>query len=143
MPHLSRKTLRRKTFTRISSDLITLIAGLKSKREIKTFLTELLTPTERIMLAKRLAIIFMLKRDYGFEVIWRTLHVSPSTVARFWKETKKHSYHTISRKINDEKAKEEFWNSFERALLTGMPPMSPRQAKRLFPYKRRRKYSHI
>ncbi len=143
MPHVSKKTLRRKTFRHVSRDLIELIAGLRSKGEIQTFLTELLTPTERIMLAKRLAVIFMLKKNYGFETVWRTLNVSPSTVARFWKRTKTHSYPTISKKINNEKTREEFWNSFERALLAGMPPMSARQARRLFPRKRRLKNALI
>jgi uncharacterized protein YerC len=137
MPHVSTRTLQRKTFKHISKDLTVLIASLRSKNEIKTFLGELLTPTERVMLTKRLAIIFMLKKDYSFEIIWRTLHVSPSTVARFWKETKRHSYPTISKQIKNEKAREEFWNSLEHTLLAGMPPMNPTQAKRLFPYKRK------
>lgn len=140
MPHLSKKGLRRKIFKRVSQDLIVLISGLKSRREIKTFLTELLTPTERVMFAKRLAIIFMLKKNYSFETVWRTLKVSPSTVARFWKQVKTQSFHTISSQIKKERAKEEFWNSLERLLLAGMPPMSPSQAKRLFPYRRRGKY---
>lgn len=136
MPHISKKGIKRKTFLRISNDLIAMISGLRSKREIKALLNEILTPTERIMLAKRLAIIFMLKKDYSFEIVWRTLKVSPSTVARFWKETRIHSYPTISRRIQKEKESQEFWNSLERALLVGMPPMGPRQAKRLYPYKR-------
>src|SRR3989338_395322 len=126
MPHLSKKSLRRKTFHRVSRDLIAMISGLESQREIKTFLTELLTPTERVMLAKRLAIIFMLKKNYSFETVWRTLKVSPSTVARFWKQTKTHSFHTISRRISN-------------SLLAGMPPMNPRQAKHLYPYKPKQK----
>ncbi len=45
MPHISKKTLQRKTFKHISKDLTVLIASLRSKSEIKTFLGELLTPT--------------------------------------------------------------------------------------------------
>src|SRR3990167_9033795 len=119
MPHISKKGVKRKTFLRISNDLVVMIAGLHSKREAKLLLNEILTPTERIMLAKRIAIIFMLKKNYSFETIWRTLKVSPSTVARFWKQTKTHSFHTISRRISN-------------SLLAGMPPMNPRQAKRLY-----------
>jgi uncharacterized protein YerC len=137
MPHVSKKGIKRKTFLQISNDLITMISGLRSKHEVKSLLNEILTPTERIMLAKRLAIIFMLKKDYSFEVVWRTLKVSPSTVARFWKQTRQHSFPTISSRIQNEKTTKEFWDSLERALLVGMPPMGPRQAKRLYPYKRK------
>ena len=80
MPHLSKKSLRRKTFHRVSRDLIAMISGLESQREIKTFLTELLTPTERVMLAKRLSIALLLLKKYDQRTVARILNVSLGTV---------------------------------------------------------------
>jgi uncharacterized protein YerC len=99
MPHVSQKKLKRKIFTRISTELISYILELESSAEAKSFLTELLTKTERIMIAKRLAVLIMLKKGYSFRVISATLHVSPSTVERYWKEAKKKSFPVLSRRI--------------------------------------------
>jgi uncharacterized protein YerC len=57
--------------------------------------TELFTPTERIMLAKRLAIICMLGEGYTFDDIQETLRVSPSTIGRIWEAMQKGKYTKI------------------------------------------------
>jgi len=83
MPHVSQKRVKKDVFKRMSNEFINSVAFLKTRPEIKGFLNELLTPTERIMLAKRLVIILMLQKGYPFNIIERTLKLSPSTVARF------------------------------------------------------------
>jgi uncharacterized protein YerC len=54
---------------------------VKSKGEVEDFFNDLLTPTERIVLAKRLAIAILLAKGYGYAAIRKTLHVSPPTIA--------------------------------------------------------------
>lgn len=127
MAHISRKSLKRKTLDRISQELIEIIAHTRSRKETKALLEEFLTPTERIMLGKRLAVIYMIIKGYPFSLIETTLKVSPSTVALAWKASKRGAFPLMSRKIASEKTKKEFWESLESILRAGMPPMGKRR----------------
>lgn len=112
MPHVSRKKLNKKVFQKIGDEFIGFVLDLKSSTETKSFLTNLLTKTERIMLAKRLAVIGMLIKGYSFEAIQQTLQISPSTVDRFWKIIQQYpsSFSLIRSRIETKsKAKTGFW----------------------------------
>lgn len=123
MPHVSSKRVKKNVFNRMTNEFVNTVSGLKTQREIKTFLNELLTPTERIMLAKRLAVIMMLKKGYPFHIIEKTLKISSSTSMRFWKLTKIREFSIIMKNIQKEKAKKKFWNEIEVLMRASMPPM--------------------
>ena len=54
-----------------------------SKGELDNFLDDLLSPAEKSMLAKRIAIAYMIMEDkYSYEDIIKTLKVSDGTVAK-------------------------------------------------------------
>lgn len=129
MPHVSQKKLKRKNFNRISDQFIQTIATLKSPKETQRFIKELLTKTEQIMLAKRLAILFMLKHGYSFTQIEKTLKVTPNTVARYWKQNQKKAFTSITRDIAKDAGKQEFWKELESTLLFGMPPYASSKAR--------------
>ena len=83
MPHLSKQRLQKETYVKINRELGKALEKLVRVNKKEAFMYELLTFTERVMLAKRLAIILMLDRDNSYYEIQHTLKVSPSTVARF------------------------------------------------------------
>ncbi|MEK7175803.1 MAG: Trp family transcriptional regulator [Patescibacteria group bacterium] len=83
MPHVSKKRLSRKTQGKIFSKLIVVLGHARNHRDLAYELDELLTETEKIMLAKRLAIIFMLDSNIPQHRISDALSVSLSTVTRF------------------------------------------------------------
>ncbi|KKU82653.1 MAG: hypothetical protein UY10_C0027G0002 [Microgenomates group bacterium GW2011_GWA2_47_8] len=59
------------------------ISKAKYKSDVDGFLMDLLSPTERIMLAKRLAIAYLLvKKDWTHREISRILKVSLATIQR-------------------------------------------------------------
>jgi len=59
------------------------IKNTKSHNEVINFLDDLLSPAERLMLAKRVSIAFMLLEDkYLYEDIIKTLKVSDGTIAK-------------------------------------------------------------
>lgn len=62
------------------------LAKLKNPKDIQEFLISLLSHTEQVMLAKRLAIAILLARDYNYESIDQTLKVSKSTVGTVHKQ---------------------------------------------------------
>ena len=122
MPHVSKKKLKKKIFIKIGEQLSDTIAKANSARELRWVFKELITPTERIMLAKRLAIMLMLEKGYSFNIIQRTLKVTPQTIVRFWKITKQSSYKPVIKEISANKTKSSFWQELEELILLGMPP---------------------
>ena len=135
MPHISQKRVKKKTFKKISDELVQLIADVKTSRETKWFLDELLTETERVMFAKRLALIVMLKHGYSFRTIQRTLKVSLSTVERFWKRTQAGSFMFLGKGITrisgTKKSGARFWKDLEDLLFVGAPKRAHRTFLRL------------
>lgn len=59
------------------------VGNQSSKSEFKKIFVDLLTPAERIMLAKRVAIIYLLMKKIEYYNICDRLKVSPSTVAKY------------------------------------------------------------
>src|SRR3989338_9528747 len=59
---------------------------LKSVEEARLLLGDLLTPTEKIMLAKRLAIAVLLAKDYDYRQINQVLKVSFTTILAVMKQ---------------------------------------------------------
>ncbi len=82
MPHISKKLLEKKRFVDIHNQLYKIILKLSQAGKTKAIFNELLTKTEKIMIAKRLAIIAMLHNRESTYSIENILKVSPSTVSR-------------------------------------------------------------
>ncbi len=82
MPHVSKNKLDEQTFERIFKKLISVLEKAHGKNKFISVVEELLTETEKIMLAKRLAIVLMLFGDTPQHRISEVLFVSPSTIAR-------------------------------------------------------------
>lgn len=66
---------------RIVGELLDVVTGIKSRNEMFELLFRLMTPSEVIMLARRLQIAKMIIGDFGYEVIQKKLHVSHRTIA--------------------------------------------------------------
>ena len=100
------------------------ISELKSEQEINNFLEDLLSPSEKIMLVKRLAIALMLSKGYTYDQIDQTLKVSRPTIMNvsfFLKHSTNNGYKsTVSRFANKQKD-EEFTDKIEQILLTLSP----------------------
>ena len=84
MPHVSKHALEKKFENKIFKVLLEHLTFKEERRIRMRLCSELLTPTERTMLAKRFVIIAMLGEGVSFEKIQETLKVSPSTVGRIW-----------------------------------------------------------
>lgn len=81
MPHVSSNKLDREVLRSLHDRLIELLAGITQRTDLSDVLADLLTKTERTMIAKRLAIVVMLHKRYPFAVISRTLKVSEATIS--------------------------------------------------------------
>lgn len=116
----------------MSEEFITTISKLNGRKEIQGFLQELLTPTERIMLAKRLAAILMIKKGYRFTAVERALKLSPSSVIRFWKLTKERPLTFIFKEMRRKEASRKFWEELDSLIRLGLPPLGRGRWKHVF-----------
>jgi len=101
----------------------TTISSLNNKKDIEEFLDELLSPIEKIMLAKRLSIAILLAKGYSYPAISGILRVTPSTIASVSLTLKyrgKGYQRAIDKILSDEKMNA-FWEKIED-FIRGLPP---------------------
>jgi uncharacterized protein YerC len=123
MPHISQEPLRKETLARINNRFLKFLTSFQSQSESKQLLAELLTSTEHLMLAKRLAIIIMLHNKCSRYYIAKTLKVSESTVARMWHSYENGGFDHILKYVKNKKEKNQFLHDIERLLGAGLPPI--------------------
>ncbi len=95
MPHVSRHMPTGQVWEKIYKELLDHLTAKGNERDRIQLAADLFTPTERIMLAKRFAIICMIGEGYTFEEIQEVLRVSPSTIGRIWDAIQKGKYKKI------------------------------------------------
>ncbi|MBI3289940.1 hypothetical protein HYZ78_00920 [Candidatus Microgenomates bacterium] len=81
MGHVSKRKLPEETKELIDKSLLWILSRLKGK-ESELIIESLLTPTERVMLAKRIGILFLLNEGKEENTIAETLKVTQGTVSR-------------------------------------------------------------
>ncbi|MES2087489.1 MAG: helix-turn-helix domain-containing protein [Patescibacteria group bacterium] len=96
MPHVSKHLVAEKVLRELEEHIIAVLSdtGLKARNKI---FKEILTKTERLMVAKRLAMIYLIQKGRATHEISEMLKVSPSTVARFENQLEQKCFiHTAS-----------------------------------------------
>ena len=110
MPQVSKYPVSKDIYERIFDVFLKTIANLTTKNQVVSFFDEFLSPTERIMLCKRLAVAFLLAKEYDYRTISKILRVSTTTVGTvaISYKYKKNYKKVIENILKDEKI-EEFW----------------------------------
>lgn len=103
MPHVSKRKLDQKTFDKIFGKLVVVLERAQNKQKFISVLHELLTETEKIMLAKRLAIILLLFGDTPQHRIAEVLLVSPTTISKIALQVEIGKYDSIKNISTKEK----------------------------------------
>lgn len=124
MTKVSKYPLKNEVSERMYDVFWKIISDLKTPQEVKEFFKELLTPTEQIMLAKRLAISILLLKNYSYEEIIDLLKVSPVTIGSIarWLRVEGKAFQKAIEKIKKEEKQEEFWNNLEQFISDILPP---------------------
>lgn len=124
MPQVSRYPLSKAVYDRIFEVLLQTIGGLKTSKQTDRFLDDFITPTEKIMFAKRLAIALLLEKDYDFRSICKILRVSATTVAsvKFRLRHGNGGLKTAVDKITRSEKIDEFWEKVDDVLFGTIPP---------------------
>lgn len=110
MPHLSRFKLSKKAEEELIKNLELILTKLSKEEEMKEFLLSLLTSTERLMLAKRLAMALLIKEGVPESHIADTLHVTRDTVSRMqlFLEVRGKGYESAFKKLKNDRLLREF-----------------------------------
>lgn len=101
MPKISKNKLDKTAHDFLSNNLISALADLNEKKDMASFMDSLFTQTERLMLAKRLAIAVLLERGFSYKKISGLLKVSSVTIGVVRNSIMKNndSYMQLIRKI--------------------------------------------
>ena len=95
MPHVSKQKLDKAVSRRLWSQLLKTFRDAGKKDTTNGVITNLFTYTEKIMFAKRLAIVLLLEKGLPQHVISDELKVSTSTVTRISLGIDKGKYNDI------------------------------------------------
>ena len=125
MPHVSSKKLNRELMHSLYDEFSEALEKSARKSWSRMFLREFLTKTEKIMLAKRFAVICMLHECVPVTYIAESLGMSPSTVQRMSLGYETGRYGTLLKTIG-KKDNKEIWDILEEILRTGLPPRAGR-----------------
>lgn len=125
MPHVSKKKLPPEEIRKLKTELIRSLERSFTNMKSGAVFSEFFTRTEKIMFAKRFAIIAMLKKGVSTYAIAETLLVSPSTAERMRNSYEKGKYtHVVMHALG----KKDIWNILE-AILEGRGIMPSKYGK--------------
>lgn len=83
MPPISRFKVKDLVLEKLFKLFFEVVGNTHNINEFELVLSDILSPVERIMIAKRIAIIYLLTKKIDYIIICDVLKVSPSTVAKF------------------------------------------------------------
>lgn len=123
MARISRFKLSDQTLDKLFSLFFEIVGKKQNKEEFKKTIIDLLSPVERIMIAKRVAIIYLLMKQIDQRTICQVLKVSSGTVAKFslLMEKSEGIVPTFRRLLKSEKLVEFFEDIFNSFFAPGVP----------------------
>ena len=122
MPHISSKPLKEEDEKILKSRLIKIFQIIGKDKSSGYAIQEFLSPTEMIMLSKRLGIIYLIHEEKPTLDICEMLQVSSSTVLRIEKIFDRGGYKHLC-KVMD-KLEPSLLEIIETILGAGMPPIA-------------------
>lgn len=124
MAQVSKRFLQKKVEERILDLFWTSLSALSTKEEVALFLDDLFTPTEKLMLSKRLAIAFMLMKGYDYASINERLKVSDPTIwnVKISLVHRGKGYKMAIQNIMGREKWEKFWQDLDHFFEQLLPP---------------------
>lgn len=104
MAQVSRRKIKEEKLERIFDLFFDVIVKVKDKKQADNVLKELLTPTERIMIAKRIACFYLIMKNVPSREIKKLISYSTSTAAymKYALDTSKSLKDFIKKRMKDE-----------------------------------------
>lgn len=83
MVNVSRRKVKEDVSDRMFWLFFETMGGKKNKKDFDSIIKELLTPAERLTIAKRVTLAYMLLKNIDRDVIYETLKLSRSTISTY------------------------------------------------------------
>lgn len=124
MTQISRRYLPPKVSGQIFDMFLSTLSSLSSPNAVNSFIEDLLSPIEQIMLGKRLAIAYMLKRGYTHRDIVDILKVGLATVNKIslTLKIKGNGYSMVITHMLKIQAVSDFFDKIEEKIDKLLPP---------------------
>ena len=124
MTQVSRIPLRKEIEKRIFEIFLNSLARVRHKEIVEDFINDLLSPVEKMMLAKRLSIAYLLKKGYDQRSISKLLKVSLSTVNRVSLRLQLggKGYERVFMDIERDEKSNDFWQKLDDFINDIVPP---------------------
>ena len=90
MPKVSKNPLSNETKSEITNALVRTLVKIDDDVLLKRFLDDLLTPTEKVMLGKRLMAAVLLQKGFSYGAVCSVLKMSKATVGLIQRDLLKH-----------------------------------------------------
>ena len=119
MTHVSKRKIREEDFKKIYDHLISIFDTAGSSRKSDVLLKEFMTHAEKIMFAKRFAILCMLEEGVSKHFIGDVLKVSPSTVNHMSLKYENGKFSYIKKVLL--KNKKTIWEVLETIITASLP----------------------
>lgn len=118
MPKVSQNPLSSEMRQEITGALIRTLAKIDDDNLLRRFLDDLLTPTEKLMLAKRLMVAVLLQRGYSYGAVCQALKMSKTTVHLIQRDLVKSGdgYRKVFDRFFKESKGQRILNAIERFL---------------------------
>lgn len=121
MVNVSKRVLPKSVTEELYAQLADVFFASDTRKDSVQILTEVLTNTERILLAKRVGIIAMLTYGYSSYKIMHTLNVSTFTIASVQQRLDRGAYRYVTDILRRRKAREGIFKIIEDAVIAISP----------------------
>lgn len=128
MPHVSQRYLKKESFKVLMRQFTNALEEADDRAKVAPMFRELFTKTEKIMLAKRIALIYLLSKRVSFEKIEKLLHLSPVTISKFSLKLEQGKFKQIIAIVS---RRGKFADILEKILYMGAPPLGRGRWKRI------------
>lgn len=111
MAQVSKRKINEDIQSKMFEMFLASFAKCETDEELMSYLSDILTETEAIVMAKRLAIALMLTKGYGYTQICELLKVSPPTISKVktWLDLRGDGFRVVLEKVLKDKETEQFW----------------------------------
>ena len=125
MPQVSKRPLNAEIKEKMLNTFFDSIVMAGDKTTVQDFLDDLLPPTEKLMLAKRLTAAYFIEKRLGYRRISDILKLSPTTINNIQKILLKEGrgYKAIFRLISKTSKLENFMDKLAQITESSMPPI--------------------
>lgn len=119
MSQVSKRTIDKKAYDKIFDLLILSLVLADNKETASLLIKDLFSPTERIMISKRISIAYMLIQGYDYESISLVLKVSRATIGKvsFWLKEKGEGFRQIIEKIKKKEKMNQILDEIQELYL--------------------------